>query len=50
VRIIDPLEHLAVDGVCVAEEEGVPIRHDMSHLRPGYVADRVTYLDDTLAP
>jgi peptidoglycan/LPS O-acetylase OafA/YrhL len=50
VRIIDPLEHLAIDGVCVAEEEGVPIRHDMSHLRPGYVADRVTYLDDTLAP
>lgn len=50
VRIIDPLEHLAVDGVCIAEEDGVPIRYDMSHLRPGYVAERVTYLDDTMAP
>jgi peptidoglycan/LPS O-acetylase OafA/YrhL len=50
VRIVDPLQHLAVDGVCIAEVEGVPIRYDMSHLRPEYVADRVTYLDDTLAP
>ena len=49
-RIVDPIEHLAVDGLCIAEEDGVPIRYDMSHLRPGYVADRVAYLDDALAP
>ena len=46
VRIIDPLDHLA--GACIAEEEGIPLRYDISHLRPGYVAESVTFLDETL--
>jgi hypothetical protein len=31
-------------------EDGVPIRDDMSHLRPGFVAQSVTFLDETLIP
>lgn len=49
MRIVDPLDHLVVDGVCIADAGGIPIRYDMSHLRPGYVGGSVTYLDETMA-
>jgi peptidoglycan/LPS O-acetylase OafA/YrhL len=50
VRVVDPLEQLAVDGVCITEDADGPIRYDTSHLRPGFVAEHITYLDDTLSP
>jgi hypothetical protein len=50
-RIIDPMDYLCTNGVCIAEDEdGVPIRYDEGHLRPGYVRDHVKYLDATVEP
>jgi hypothetical protein len=50
-EVIDPLDYLCASGICIAEDEkGVPIRFDEGHLRPGYVRDHVTYIDQTMAP
>ena len=51
-RVVDPLDFLCDEhGVCVAEdEEGIPIRYDEGHLRPGYVREQVKYLDFTVEP
>jgi hypothetical protein len=50
-KVIDPMDYLCLNGVCIAEEEnGVPIRFDEGHLRPGYVRDHVKYLDRTVEP
>jgi len=50
-EVIDPMDYLCTSGNCIAEDEnGVPIRFDEGHLRPGYVRDHVTYLDQTMAP
>jgi len=50
-RVIDPMDYLCTNGICIAEDErGIPIRYDSFHLRPGYVRDRVKYLDSTVAP
>jgi hypothetical protein len=50
-EVIDPLDYLCQNGVCIAEDEnGVPIRFDEGHLRPGYVRDHVKYLDHTIEP
>ena len=50
-EVIDPMDYLCTSGICIAEDEnGVPIRFDEGHLRPGYVRDHVTYLDRTMAP
>jgi peptidoglycan/LPS O-acetylase OafA/YrhL len=48
---IDPMDYLCTNGICIAEDEnGISIRFDEGHLRPGYVRDHVTYLDRTMAP
>ncbi len=50
-EVIDPMDYLCTNGNCIAEDEnGIPIRFDESHLRPGYVRDHVKYLDQTVAP
>jgi len=49
--VIDPLDYLCTNGVCIAEDEdGIPIRFDEGHLRPGYVREHIHYLDRTVAP
>ena len=51
VRIIEPRDELCRDGKClVVDSEGVPIRYDGGHLRPGYVREHVKYLDFTVEP
>ena len=50
-QVIDPMDYLCSNGVCIAEDEnGISIRFDEGHLRPGYVRDHVTFLDRTMAP
>ena len=50
-EVIDPLDYLCTNGICIAEDErGVPIRYDHAHLRSGYVRDHVKYLDRTIEP
>jgi len=50
-EVIDPLDYLCTNGICIAEDEkGVPIRFDEGHLRPGYVREHVKYLDHTVEP
>ena len=50
-KVIDPLDYLCTNGVCIAEDEnGIPIRYDENHLRSGYVREHVKYLDETVAP
>jgi len=51
VKVIDPMDYLSTNGICIAEdEEGIPIYYDDAHLRPYYVRDHVKYLDQTVAP
>ena len=50
-EVIDPIDYLCTNGICITEDErGIPIRFDDGHLRPGYVRERVKYLDGTVAP
>jgi hypothetical protein len=50
-QVIDPLDYLCTNGVCIAEDEAhIPIRYDEGHLRPGYVRKHVKYLDQTVSP
>ena len=49
-EVIDPMDYLCVDGMCIAEDTDGPIRYDATHLRPGYVRDKLMYLDFTVAP
>jgi len=50
-KVVDPMDYLCTNGVCLAEDEnGIPIRFDEGHLRPGYVREHVKYLDGTVAP
>jgi hypothetical protein len=49
--VIDPLQYLESDGVCLAtDDSGMPVQYDGRHLRPGYVREHVKYLDQTIAP
>ena len=49
--VIDPVEYLSTNGVCrFADDDGIPIQYDGRHLRPGYVREHVTYLDQTVTP
>jgi peptidoglycan/LPS O-acetylase OafA/YrhL len=49
-RIIDPTDFLSECGICIAEDEDGPIRHDYDHLRPGFVRGKVEYLDAIVIP
>jgi hypothetical protein len=49
--VIDPAQSLSERGVCIFKDsEGIPIRYDADHLRPGYVREHVKYLDFTVEP
>lgn len=48
--VINPVDYLTKDGICIAEDEQGPIHHDACHLRGGFVAKKVKYLDETIAP
>ena len=47
--VIDPMQFLCRDGICIAMNEDGPIRADAGHLRVGFARNHVTYLDDTVA-
>ena len=49
-NVIDPFVALTTNGICIREFEGIPIRYDDGHLRPGFVREHVKYLDETVAP
>jgi len=49
-EVIDPMDYLCTNGICIAEDENGPIRYDEGHLRPGYVREHVKYLDQTVGP
>ena len=50
-EVIDPLDYLCTNGICMAvDEQGIPIRYDEGHLRPGYVRERLKYLDQSVSP
>ena len=48
--VIDPVDYLCADGICISENGQGPIRSDKSHLRPGYVREHVRFLDATVDP
>ncbi len=51
VKIVEPREELCHEGKClVVDSQGIPIRYDGAHLRPGYVREHVKYLDFTVEP
>ena len=50
VEVIDPMEVLCVNGICIAEDENGPNHYDANHLRPSFVRYKVKYLDQTVAP
>jgi len=50
-ELIDPMDYLCTNGVCIAEDDnGVPIHFDDGHLCSGYVRENVKYLDRTVEP
>jgi hypothetical protein len=48
-HLIDPLQFLCRDGMCMNTNEDGPIRSDRSHLRVVFVRNHVTYLDATVS-
>jgi hypothetical protein len=48
--VINPVEYLTMDGVCIVEDENGPIHYDFGHLRSSFVRDKVMYLDATMTP
>ena len=48
--VIDPMDSLTSGGFCVGENDDGPIRYNASHLRSGFVRERVQYLDQTVKP
>jgi hypothetical protein len=49
-EVIDPMDYLCTNGVCIAVCDDGPIRYDSCHLRPGYVREHVKYLVHTIFP
>ena len=47
--VIDPMQFLCQDGICIATNDDGPIRSDAGHLRAAYARDHITYLDATVA-
>jgi len=49
-EIINPMDYLSSEGVCLRFYENKPMYHDGSHLRAEYVRDHALYLDKTILP
>jgi peptidoglycan/LPS O-acetylase OafA/YrhL len=47
--VIDPMQFLCRDGICIAMNSDGPIRSDAYHIRVGFARNYVTYLDATVA-
>lgn len=49
VKVISPMDFLCDASLCSSvEKNGEPIYKDGSHLRPTYVRDKATFIDDVL--
>ncbi len=48
--VIDPVDSLCSDGICISVNADGPIRFDADHLRPEFVRDNLLMLDAILAP
>ncbi|MEI7861619.1 MAG: acyltransferase family protein, partial [Planctomycetota bacterium] len=48
--VIDPVESLQVNGVCIFEDENGPIRFDSNHLRAEFSRRHATYIDSVISP
>jgi peptidoglycan/LPS O-acetylase OafA/YrhL len=49
-QVIDPMNYLCTNGICIFELDGYPIRYNNTHLRPGFVREHLKYLDETVQP
>jgi peptidoglycan/LPS O-acetylase OafA/YrhL len=49
-EVIDPLDALAIGGICLAQNDDGPLYQDEGHLRRSFISKHVTYLDATVAP
>ena len=47
-KVIDPLPHLTDGDYCKAWDGNGPIRFDRSHLRPSYVREHASWMDQTV--
>jgi len=48
--VINPIDFLTKDGICIVEDENGPIHYDFGHLRSSFVREKINYLDATMAP
>jgi len=48
--VIDPVDTLQIDGVCINDDANGPIRFDESHLRAGFTRRHATFIDALMAP
>jgi hypothetical protein len=49
VRVIDPLDSLCPEAVCPSTtEDGRPIYKDEAHLRPFYIREHASFIDEPL--
>jgi peptidoglycan/LPS O-acetylase OafA/YrhL len=48
--VIDPVDSLQINGVCIFEDENGPIRFDDSHLRVEFSRRHATYIDALISP
>lgn len=49
-EVIDPVDYLSINGICIRENSNGPIRYDGCHLRPSFVREHVKYLDSSVSP
>ena len=48
--VINPIDFLTKDGICIVEDENGRIHYDFGHLRSSFVREKIKYLDATMAP
>jgi hypothetical protein len=48
--VIDPVESLQANGVCIFEDDNGPIRFDDNHLRAEFARWHATYIDAVICP
>jgi hypothetical protein len=48
--VIDPVESLQINGVCIFADENGPIRFDDNHLRAEFARRHATYIDSVISP
>lgn len=48
--VVDPLDTLSHEGICLKENAEGPVYHDAAHLRPSFVRKEIRYLDPFFLP